>query len=132
MERFLEIPCDPSQLSPLTLAFVGDCVFELFVREALVCRGNCPVKKLHGAAVERVCCSAQAAGMERLMPILTEKEKEIFLRGRNAHVGHVPKKDVYKRQAVYWPQPFIFRYLPFLIRQGILRLHCFPPENSLG
>ena len=91
MERFLETPCDPSQLSPLTLAFVGDCVFELFVREALVCRGNCPVKKLHGAAVERVCCSAQAAGMERLMPILTEKEKEIFLRGRNAHVGHVPK-----------------------------------------
>ena len=91
MERFLETPCDPSQLSPLTLAFVGDCVFELFVREALVCRGNCPVKKLHGAAVERVCCSAQAAGMERLMPILTEIEKEIFLRGRNAHVGHVPK-----------------------------------------
>lgn len=91
MERFLETPCDPSQLSPLTLAFVGDCVFELFVREALVCRSNCPVKKLHGAAVERVCCSAQAAGMERLMPILTEKEKEIFLRGRNAHVGHVPK-----------------------------------------
>ena len=91
MERFLETPCDPSQLSPLTLAFVGDCVFELFVREALVCRGNCPVKKLHGAAVERVCCSAQAAGMERLMPILTEKDNEIFLRGRNAHVGHVPK-----------------------------------------
>ena len=85
MERFLETPCDPAQLSPLTLAFIGDCVFELFVREELVCRGSCPVKKLHGAAVERVCCSAQAEAVKRLLPVLTEKEKEVFLRGRNAH-----------------------------------------------
>lgn len=91
MERFLEIPCNPSSLSPLPLAFIGDGVFELFVREALVCRGNCPVKKLHNQAVEKVCCSAQAKAAERLQPILTEKEKEVFLRGRNAHVGHVPK-----------------------------------------
>lgn len=91
MERFLETPCDPSQLSPLTLAFIGDCVFELFVRESLVCRGNCPVKKLHASAVEQVCCSAQSRAMEKLMPILSEKEKGIYLRGRNAHVGHVPK-----------------------------------------
>ena len=91
MERFLETPCDPSQLSPLTLAFVGDCVFELFVREALVCRGNCPVKKLHGAAVERVCCSAQAAGMERLMPILTEKKKRFSFGGAMPMWAMFPK-----------------------------------------
>lgn len=91
MERFLEQPCDPSQLSPLTLAFIGDCVFELFVREQLVCQGNCPVKKLHNRSVEQVCCSAQCRDMDILFPILEEKEREIFLRGRNAHVGHVPK-----------------------------------------
>ena len=91
MERFLGQPCDPSLLSPLTLAFVGDCVFELFVREQLVCGGNCPVKKLHARAVEQVCCSAQNQAVNRIFPLLEEKEREVFLRGRNAHVGHVPK-----------------------------------------
>ncbi len=47
MERLFNEACDPKQLSPLTLAFVGDAAFELFVRERLVCLANCPVKKLH-------------------------------------------------------------------------------------
>ena len=55
-------------------------------------QGNCPVKKLHGRAVEMVNCKAQAGYLnDILMPRLTEKEKEVCMRGRNAHVGHVPK-----------------------------------------
>ena len=94
MERLLQqLPCDPKQMSPLSLAFVGDAVFELFVREKLVCAGNCPVKTLHRRAVEQVCCQAQAqaAAGQRLFDSLTPEEQDIFRRGRNAHVNHVPK-----------------------------------------
>ena len=91
MERLLNQDCDPRQLSPLTLAFVGDCVFELFVRERLVCQGNCPVKKLHQRSVEQVGAAAQAKFSQKLLPHLTEEEQQAYQRGRNAHVNHVPK-----------------------------------------
>lgn len=83
---------DPKQLSPLTLAYVGDGVYELFVREYIVSKGNCPVKKLHSRAVEFVRCEFQAKVLsEVLMPLFTQEEMDICLRGRNAHVSHVPK-----------------------------------------
>lgn len=92
MEKFLEKQTDPKQLSPLTLAYVGDGVYELFVREYIVSKGNCPVKKLHSRAVEFVRCEFQAKVLsEVLAPLFTEEEQEICLRGRNAHVTHVPK-----------------------------------------
>ena len=91
MERFIQQPCDPRQFSPLTLAFMGDAVFEMFVRERLVCQGNCSVNKLHKRAGEQVCCQAQAAAAQRLLPLMTEEEQEVYRRGRNAHVNHVPK-----------------------------------------
>lgn len=91
MERFLEKPCDPKSFSPLTLAFIGDCVFELFVREKLVCDGNCPVHTLHQRSVKCVCCTAQAADCAVLAPLLTEEETAVMRRGRNSHTNHVPK-----------------------------------------
>lgn len=93
MERLLNVQTQPlTELSPLTLAFVGDGVYELFVRQYIVSLGNCPVKKLHGKSVKMVCCGAQHKALsEKLWPLLTEEEKAMALRGRNAHVGHVPK-----------------------------------------
>ncbi|WP_277668255.1 Mini-ribonuclease 3 [Caproiciproducens galactitolivorans] len=91
MERLYNADCDPKQLSPLTLAFIGDGVFDLLVRERLVCQGNCPVNALHKSAVAQVCCKAQAEASKKLLPLLTEEETEVFRRGRNAHVNHVPK-----------------------------------------
>lgn len=78
-------------LSPLTLAFTGDAVFSLFVREMLVCDANRPVGELHRLSVQSVKASAQAAAMRKIMPLLTEKETEVFKRGRNAHTSHTPK-----------------------------------------
>lgn len=78
-------------LSPLTLAFTGDAVFSLFVREMLVCDANRPVGELHRLSVQSVKASAQAAAMRKIMPLLTEKELEVFKRGRNAHTSHTPK-----------------------------------------
>lgn len=84
MERLFNRDCDPKQLSPLTLAFIGDCVFELFVRERLVCAANCPVQQLHNQSVAQVCCGAQAKAIEKLMGHLTEEEVSVYKRGRNA------------------------------------------------
>jgi ribonuclease-3 family protein len=77
--------------SPLTLAFLGDAVYELLVREALVKEGNRPVNKLHTLSVERVRAAFQAEAAERLADTFTEEEADIFRRGRNAGGVHVPK-----------------------------------------
>ena len=91
MARLTLFDCDPKQLSPLTLAFVGDGVFDLFVREEIVCSANRPVRELNKLKVERVRCEAQAALYEKIEPLLTEEESDIFRRGRNAHTSHTPK-----------------------------------------
>lgn len=91
MERFLSDSCDPGLLSPLNLAFVGDTVFDLFVREKLVCQANRPVNKLHNKATEMVRASAQAQAMHKIMEYLSEEELAVFKRGRNAHTNHKAK-----------------------------------------
>jgi len=74
----------PRQLSPLVLAFLGDSVFELLVREKIVAEGNAPVGKLHHKAVHYVCAGAQAEAFHVIEPLLTEEEQAIYKRGRNA------------------------------------------------
>ena len=87
MERFLPLEVDVRTISPLNLAFVGDGVYELLVRERLVCQANRPNGVLHKLVVEQVRAEAQAAAMERLLPLLTEKEEAVYRRGRNAHTS---------------------------------------------
>lgn len=91
MERLWNQPCNPKEYSPLALAFMGDAVFEIFVREKLVCEGNRSVKKLHAGSVEMVRCDAQAKAVEKILPLLTEEEQDVLRRGRNAHPMHTPK-----------------------------------------
>ena len=87
MERFLPLDVDVRTISPLNLAFVGDGVYELLVRESLVCQANRPNRALHNMAVERVRAEAQAAAVEKLLPLLTEREEAVYRRGRNAHTS---------------------------------------------
>lgn len=92
MERFLsEKPVDLKQLSPLTLAFIGDTVFDLLVREKLICEANRPANDLHRLAVRDVKASAQAEFVNILSPYFTEEEMNIYRRGRNAKSGHTAK-----------------------------------------
>ena len=74
-------------LSPLALAFVGDGVYSLMVRERLLCEANRPVNDLHRLAVKEVRAEAQSAAMGRIMEYLTEEEEAVFKRGRNAHTA---------------------------------------------
>lgn len=92
MERLLkEKELNPNELSPLTLAFIGDTVFDLLVREELICQANRSANDLHNLAVKKVKASAQANSVEKLLPVLTEQETSVFKRGRNAKSGHLPK-----------------------------------------
>ena len=70
--------------SPLTLAFVGDGVYDLLVRSYLVRQANRPVGELNKIKVGMVNCTSQAEFAKRLMPDLTEKEVAVYKRGRNA------------------------------------------------
>lgn len=91
MNRFLDLSCDVKLLSPLNLAFVGDTVFDLFVRETLVCQANRPVNKLHKEATKMVKAQAQAEAAQKILPLLSEEEMSVFKRGRNAHTNHKAK-----------------------------------------
>ena len=80
-----------NQYSPLTLAFLGDAVYEKLVREKLVKIANMPVNKLHKEAVEKVRSAFQSKAVDVISPLLTEDEAEIMKRGRNATSNTVPK-----------------------------------------
>lgn len=76
---------DLRSYSPLTLAYIGDGVYELIIRTILVKKGNCPVNRLHKKASSLVKAGAQSAIMEVIEEELTPEELSIYRRGRNAH-----------------------------------------------
>jgi ribonuclease-3 family protein len=82
---------DASSLSPVALAFMGDAIYETLVRNYLITVLHLPTAKLHGACVGFVKASAQAEAVKLLTPLLTDEERTILRRGRNANTIHVPK-----------------------------------------
>ena len=78
-------------MSPLTLAYIGDTVYDLYVRTLLLHQSDATVHKLHMEASRQVRASAQAEVSERLLPMLTEQEASVYRRGRNAHIGTIPR-----------------------------------------
>lgn len=70
--------------SPLTLAYIGDGIYELIIRTVIVGQGNRQVSKLHQQASRFVKAQAQSAMMETLLPLLDAQEVDIYRRGRNA------------------------------------------------
>lgn len=104
---------DANQYSPLTLAFLGDAVYEQLVRERLVLTANMPVKKLHTEAVEKVRAAYQSKAVDIIMPVLTEEELSVFKRGRNATGNTVPKSSnpVEYRRATALEALFGYLYL---------------------
>ncbi|MBR5613940.1 MAG: Mini-ribonuclease 3 [Clostridia bacterium] len=80
----------PSQYSPLTLAYIGDCVYELFVRTYLLKDANFPVQKLHKSAIQLVNAKAQSDLYQKVKDKLSEEETAVYKRGRNTN-SHPPK-----------------------------------------
>lgn len=79
------------QYSPLTLAFLGDSVYEIRVRMALVSTANMPVRRLHSEKIRYVCAAFQARAAEFLQDAFTESELAVYRRGKNA--GGTPSKN---------------------------------------
>lgn len=75
---------DWNQYSPLTLAYIGDAVYELAVRNFYVKKGNCQTQKLHRWVTSCVSAKAQARIIEALQPSLTQEEAAVYRRGRNS------------------------------------------------
>lgn len=82
---------DPRMQSTPSLAYLGDAVLELLVRERLLEMGYTTSKTLNHNALKFVCATAQAAAMERIAPLLTEEEESAFRRGRNIGHTNTPK-----------------------------------------
>lgn len=78
-------------ISPLALAYIGDGIFELMVREWVLSKGNMPVNKLHKRTVSCVCASAQAQAFDNIENELTPDELAIYKRGRNVKGNTVPR-----------------------------------------
>lgn len=78
-------------ISNLGLAHIGDGVWELLVRSHLCASGETTVGKLHRDTIAMVKAPAQAAFVDKLLPLLTEDELAYYRRGKNSHVHAVPK-----------------------------------------
>ncbi len=90
-EQLIDPQKKPSQYSPLVLAYIGDAVYELYIRQMLLMKGNMPVHKLHRQATTYVKAKAQSNIVLQIMSELTEEEIRIYKRGRNAKSGTTPK-----------------------------------------
>ena len=86
MEESLSVKKKYSMYSPLTLAYLGDSVFDLKIKEYLVSRHNMQAEKFHRRVSNIVCARNQSAFMDNNMDFFTEEEIEVYNRGRNASV----------------------------------------------
>lgn len=75
---------DANSYSPLVLAYIGDCVYDLVIKSKVISRGNKQVHKLHEETSRYVQASSQSKMMRAMQPCLTEEEHAIYRRGRNA------------------------------------------------
>ena len=75
---------EPEGYSPLTLAYIGDSIYDLIIKTKVISEGNKQVKKLHQETSSMVQASAQSEMMRVLQPLLTEEEHAVYRRGRNA------------------------------------------------
>ncbi|MBQ5960102.1 MAG: Mini-ribonuclease 3 [Firmicutes bacterium] len=90
-EEELGITKNPGQMAPIALAFIGDSVFDLFLRTKIVIGTDVSPKKMHLQASRFARAEAQAQMAEGIWNMLTEREQEIIRRGRNAKVHTIPK-----------------------------------------
>lgn len=94
MEEFLKINRTKQEvelMSPLTWAYIGDAVYELFIRNKLINETNLKPHKLHIEAIKYVKAKSQAEKLSEIYEILTDEEKDIVRRGRNTQNHHLPK-----------------------------------------
>lgn len=82
----------PNLYSPLVLAYIGDAVYEVYVRSRIICEhSDMPPHKLHIESIKRVKAHAQSNAIKAIEPKLSEEEEAVYKRGRNSKSATVPK-----------------------------------------
>lgn len=129
---FPDTPSKPARLlPPLALAYIGDAVYEVAVRQHVMARPNLRPHHLHGESTKYVSAKAQAQLLALVEPLLTEAEKDVVRQGRNAKSGTVPKNASVQdyRQATAFESLIGFLYyngqhdrLRLLIAEGFAHL----------
>ena len=102
-------------ISAIGLAHMGDAVFELLARSYLCVHGKATGRGLHQATIRMVCAENQAKCAQRILPLLTEAEADVFRRGRNAQVHSVPS---HASRAQYGTATALEALLGWLYLQG--------------
>ena len=82
---------EPNLVKTADLAYLGDAVIELWVRQRLLNKGVCGSGRLNKEALRYVKATAQSEAVKVLLPLLTDEELSVWKRGRNSHCGSVPK-----------------------------------------
>ena len=108
---------DIRELSTEALAYLGDSVIEIRVREKLVRDGIGHSGELNRASLAFVKAGEQAAAMRRIIPILSEEEALVFKRGRNMSGGNVPKSATVSEYRIATGMEVLFGYLHYAGRQ---------------
>ncbi len=121
MDKLFLSDVNPRELPSLTLAFVGDSVYELLVREYLLSLGKRQVGELNKDKVGMVCCSAQTKALDKIKPLLSEEEEGVFRRGRNVQVHSVPKNSSLKDYHTATGLEALFGYLYLMGRADRIR-----------
>ena len=121
--------------SPLTLAYIGDSIFDLCIRTLVVEQGNRSPNSLHRDASRLVNAAAQSAMADAIMPDLTEEEVHVFKRGRNAKSYTTAKNATVAdyRKATGLEALFGYLYLKdetdrllSLLKMGLERIELYP------
>ena len=122
-----------NEISTPALAYLGDCVLEMQVRETLVMKGLSKSGHLNSEALHYVRASAQASAMERILPLLTETEAQYYKRGRNSGHLNVPKSASQSQYRMATGMEVLFGYL-HLSGQGErikeLFVAAYPPADD--
>lgn len=105
------------EISTEALAYLGDCVIELKVRETLVERGISGSGNLNKASLLYVKAGAQAEAMQRIITLLSEEETSVYKRGRNMSGGNIPKSATMSEYRAATGMEALFGYLHLLKRK---------------
>lgn len=108
---YFEAKKDPRQMSTLSLAFMGDAVFEVLTRSYIVSNNQSAIGNLHSENSQIVNASAQFRAAKLIFEHLTEEEREVFMRGRNAHTAHTPKNKTAEEYRYATALETLFGYL---------------------
>ena len=106
-----------NEMSAAALAYLGDSVLELLVREKLVSDGFSDSGNLNRESLKYVKAGAQAAAMHKILPILSDEELQVFKRGRNMSGGNVPKSATMSEYRAATGMEVLFGYLHLCGRQ---------------